>query len=244
MAVSIYRTVSNPNSSSKKRRRTEKSTSSRVSMPLSLQRYINTRGTPDGTYELCRTVTGNFTVIPAGIQIGLANYEGATFVVNPQSLQLVSGVAGNTNTWNIPNASEMAALWDKVKIDKVEYSFTCTTPTVTNSGTGQLPLFLFAEDDNDTAASLTSVSQMNCKSWQPGWNTTKFTMVNKPRYQRIVYYTAALSSYEPTRGYVVSDTAIPHYGLKMAIQQPPSAASNGMLVQFAAKIFFKFKELK
>lgn len=243
MALSIYR-PSYLKESKKRKRSMSVPSAPKVRMPLSLQRYINTRGTPDGTYELCRTVTGNFTVIPAGIAIGPANYEGATFVVNPQSLQLVSGVAGNTTTWNIPNASEMAALWDKVKIDKVEYTFTCTTPTVTNSGTGQLPLFIFAEDDNDTAASLSSVSQMNCKSWQPGWNTTEFKISSKPRYQRIVYYTAVLSSYEPTRGYVVSDTAIPHYGLKMAIQQPPSAASNGMLVQFAAKIHFKFKELK
>lgn len=214
-----------------------------LSMPLGLQRYINTRGTPKGTYELVRTVHGYFDHSPSGITIGAAAYEAGTFVIDPTTLTLFSGVAGNSATWSIPNSSELAALWDKVKIDKVEFTFYETTAAATNSGTAQLPMFVFAEDDNDRFCSLASVQQMDCKTWQPGFNNSKMTIVTRPRYQRIVYYTSVTSSYEPTRGYVVSDTAIPHYGLKVAIAQT-SAASNGGRVNFSAKVYFKLKELK
>lgn len=223
----------------KKARRTRRV----LSMPLRVRNYINTRGTPDGVYEIVRSVSGKFDIAATGITIGLANYEAGTFTFSPTNLRLVSGVSGNTASWSVPNSAELAGLWDKVMIDKVEMEFFCPWPNQNAAGNGAyLPLMLFASDDNDTAASLTSVQQMDCEAWQPGSNVSKFKITVRPRYQGLVYYTSLLSSYEPKRGYVVSDTDIPHYGLKMAVNA--ISGLQAVNIQFNCKYYFKYKELK
>lgn len=212
-------------------------------VPMGLRRYLDNRGTPRGTYEIVRTATGYFDHVPGGITIGAGNYEAGTWVITPQTVELQSGIVGNTYTMTIPNASELSALWDKLKIDKVEFTFSSGTIGTANNGAAAPPAFLFAFDPNDRAASLDTVRQMDCQVWQEGQNAREFKTTIKPCYQRVIYYTAASSSYEPARGYVVSDTAIPHYGLKMAISQF-SAASNGGRVHVFVKLFFKLKDLK
>lgn len=212
-------------------------------VPPSLRRYLSLRGTPDGTYEINRHVAFSFDVLGTGIPIGAGNYEAATFTISPGAINLVSGIAGNTSTFNIPNSAELAALWDKVKIDKVLFTFTCVTqgPVPGNYATGQ-PLLYFAEDDNDTNASLAQIQQMECSVWQPTANTSTYKIQIKPKYQRLVFYTAVVSSYEPTRGYVVSGTEIPHYGLKVGAYLNGGAA--GMRINVDAQVFYKLKELK
>lgn len=232
----VVRTVSADKRPAKKARR-----ASRVlRMPLGLQRYINKRGTMDGTYEFTRTVTGRLDFTNAGVSIGAARYSAATWVINPQSLQLVSGVPGNTNTYNIPNAAEFAALFDKIKIDKVEMTFMNAQGSTTGTANGINPI-LFCEDDNDTNTSTDAIKQMDCEVWQPGYNNNVYKKTWSPKYQRIVYYTALTSSYEPSRGYVVSDTAIPHYGLKMGVELNNDISFG---LNFSAKIHFKLKEVK
>lgn len=217
------------------------STSSRSvpRMPVGLRRYIDTRGTPRGTYEVVRTVTGFIDISSTGMNIGAASYVGGTFVWTPTNVTLYSGIVGNVTAWNIPNAAEMAALWDKVKLDKVECLFTSSGIGASNS-TVQQPLVLLVEDDNDTPTSPDQIKQMDCKVWQLGDQNNPIKMTCRPKYQRIVYYTAATSSYEPTRGYVVSGTDIPHFGLKIGLD-PTGGIGR---ISFSFKIFFKFKELK
>lgn len=210
-------------------------------MPLGLQRYVNKRGTMDGVYEFTRVVNGRLDITNAGISVGAARYVAATFVFTPQNIQLVSGVAGNTNTYNIPNAAEFAALFDKMKIDKVEMVFHNAQSAGSGLSGAQPNYLVFATDDNDTAASVDSIKQMDCKVWQPGFNATSQKIICKPKYQRLVYYTSLLSSYEPTSGYVVSDTAIPHYGIKVGVDIINDIA---YFVNWTAKIHFKCKEVK
>lgn len=218
---------------------------SSMRVPRGVRNYISKRGTPEGSYEFVRTVTGKLEINNAGIGIGASRYHAGTWVVTPQNLQLISGVAGNSNTYNIPNAAEFAALFDKIKIDKVEFTFSSANNTSTGGGgalTSTLPnLMLFAEDDNDSVTSPDQIRQMDCVTWQPGYNARDCKVAIVPKYQRIVYYTSLVSSYEPSTGYVVSDTAIPHYGLKMGIDVL-SDISNA--VNFSAKVYFKCKELK
>jgi len=234
----IVRTVSVDERRNKKRARASRA------MPVSmgLRRYLRDRGTPAGSYEFNRTVTGVLNFTNAGLQIGAARYAAGTWTVSPQNLKLVSGVAGNTNTYPIINAAEFAALFDKIKVDKVEFTFTSNSPgQLATSPASIANLLLFAEDDNDTTTSPDQIRQMNCKTWQPGYNANSFKMTIRPKYQRIVYYTALVSSYEPASGYVVSDTDIPHYGLKMGVD---TLSDSSMLVNFTAKVFFKCKEIK
>lgn len=230
----LVRTVSLDERRSKKRARASRS------MPVSmgLRRYLSVRGTPKGAYEFTRTVTGRLACTNQGITIGAAAYAAGTWTVSPQALRLVSGVAGNTNTYNIVNAAEFAALFDKIKVDKVEFTF---TSNMVGSSALIANQFIFAEDDNDTTTSPDQIRQMDCKVWQPGYNATQYKQTIRPKYQRLVYYTALASSYEPTQGYVVSDTDIPHYGLKMAVD---TITDTSQLVNFTAKVYFKCKEIK
>lgn len=234
----MLRTVSIP----AKKRKVAKVSQGKAVAP-SLQRYLNLRGTPKGVYEIRRTVSGYWDAGPTGIAVGAGTYDAATFVVDSTSLQIQSGVLGNTVTIPIPNAAELGALWDKLKIDRCDFTFYNTNASVANSGNQQLPFYLFAFDSNDRVASTDSIKQMENRSWQPGYNATSFKISVKPQFQRLVYYTSLTSSYEPTRGYVVSDTAIPHYGLKFCINQT-AAASNAHRVSFTCDIHFKLKELK
>lgn len=240
---SLKRTVSLPTSRALKRTRSGSKKSSRP-LDKGLKRYLELRGTPKGVYEISRTVTGYFDGTPTGITIGAANYEAGTFVFSAQTILLQSGVVGNTNTWNIPNAAELAALFDKVKLDSVECTFMCTGQQAVNSGGGSLPTYLLAFDSNDRVANADSIKQMDCIAWQPGYNASMCKMKVKPQYQRLVYYTAVSSSYEPTRGYVVSDTDIPHYGLKICMNSITGFSANGHRVNFSFKLNFKCKELK
>jgi len=224
----LIRTVTERNGVSRKRSRTSRA------MSVPLRRYMSVRGTPGGTYEFTRTVTGGLAITNTGFPIGIASYAAATWTVTPNNLYLTSGVAGNVNTYVVPGAADFAALFDKIKIDKVEFTFSQSQTSAAN-------LLMFAIDDNDTTTSPDQIRQMNCKTWQPGSNTNVFKITFYPKYQRIVYYTSLLSSYEPASGYVVSGTDIPHYGLKMGIDLLANSASQ---LNFAAKIFFKCKEVK
>lgn len=239
MSTQLVRTVTDDGRKAKKARRSNRM----LRMPLGLQRYISTRGTPKGTYEVCRTVVGKFDYNnTGGIYIGSAYYQAGTFTISPQSVTLVSGVPGNTTVWNIPNASELSALWDKVKIDKVEFTFSTGVIGASNNGT-QPPLFVFASDDNDTNCSLDSICQIgDVRTWTPGnqSNGGVFKVTVRPKFQRLVYYSTLSDSYEATSGYVASNYDIPHYGLKMGINLS-NAIGN---INFSAKIYFKLRELK
>lgn len=227
----------------KKRSQTFGSKRLNPAFPSGLKRYLGLRGTPNGVYEITRTVTGYWDATPSGIVVGAASYDACTFVVDSQSLQIQSGIAGNTTTIPIPNAAELSSLWDKLKIDRLDFTFMCSAAVVTNASNQTLPFYMFAFDSNDRTASTDIIKQMPNKTWMVGYNTSTFKMSIKPQFQRLVYYTAVTSSYEPTRGYVVSDTAIPHYGLKFSINQT-GAVSNAHRVYFSVDIHFKLKELK
>jgi len=159
MSTPIKRTVTLPPKKSYKKARTMVKR-----LPMGLQRYLDSRGTPQGTYELVRTVTGNFDYASDGFQIGLARYFAGTFVFTPQTVILYSGTAGNSVTWNIVNASEIAALWDKIKLDRVDCTFITSGQGAANN-TVQQPVLLFAEDDNDTVTSADQIKQMDCRTW-------------------------------------------------------------------------------
>lgn len=210
--------------------------------PLGLRRYLAVRGTPDGVYEVTRHVNAYVDVKNAGIQIGATFQEAATWVFYPGQIALINGI--NVSTWLVPQAAELSALWDKIKIDTVEMKVTSNVngPAVT-AYTTQPGLIFFAEDDNDSAATFSGIKQMECVSYMPGFNAQMLKMQVKPKYQRLVYYTAALSSYEPCRGYVVSGTDIPHYGIKMGTDTSVLAPGDHRL-WFDFTIKFKLKELK
>lgn len=233
----ITRKVTDPksySSSSKKARKMP------ARVPLGLRRYLDVRGTPRGTYELTRTTVGYLDYTSTGFTIGAAStYIGASIVFSPTNTYIYSSPSGNSISMATVNAAEIAALFEKIKIDKVEITMYSSVHGAANSST-QVPLILMAEDDNDTSVSPDQIKQMNMKAWQPGDQNNTFKITVRPKYQRLVYYTALASSYEPCSGYVVAGTDIPHYGLKIGIE--PLGAAGRIALTF--KYFFKCKHLK
>jgi len=148
----------------------------------------------------------------------------------------------------LPNAAELAALYDLVRIDKVEITMGWSQQSSAsqyNSG-NIAPRLIICNDDNDGAgtATLAQIQQQPNKSFYTTDGTmAKWTCV--PKYQRIIYYTAATSSYEPTRGFVNTDTAIPHYGTRVGLANLSSfGAANSGNIDFSFKFFLTLKNVK
>jgi len=156
------------------------------------------------------------------------------------------------NSYPIPNAAEISALWDDIKIDKVEvtisgYMALSATP-LTTAGYVVGNQFVYGTDDNDQLSSLATVQQLgDCKSMYMVANsgTNARTITVRPKYQQIIYYTALTSGYQPQSGYIRSDYDIEHYALKVARVPMNNVADNcNGQFNFSFKVFFKCKGLK
>jgi hypothetical protein len=156
----------------------------------------------------------------AGFQLGLSSTEGIGFIFSPQDVTAVNTLAGTSVTSPIHNYAEIASLWERVMIDYVviEISSRMTDKTSGSTGTTACPIIFYARDNNDIYGNTLNITQQQAgvKTWHATSNLPDCKITVRPSFQRIVYYTAIVSSYEPARGFVVSDTAIPHYGLRMA----------------------------
>lgn len=236
MSTQLVRKVSEDGRKAKKARRA----GGMLRVPLGVQRYMKKRGTPDGVYEITRTVNANINY-GAGFTVAGSVTEGLGISFTPQNVYIHSGNnSANYQTFAIPSASELAAIWNMVKIDKVEITIHNSNLGVANSANSQ-PLILLAFDDKDTNSTADRLRQMDCQNWMPGsLSDNQWKVTIRPKYQRLVYYNAVTSSYEPTQGYVVSDTDIPHYAYKLAMGVPGQQGS----LFFNFKIHFKLKDLK
>jgi len=239
------------------RKRPRKSVPTRFSattQPLSLKRYLGLRGTPQGVYEIVRTTNGSVRVTAAtGFDNGVVASESIAFTFSMQNIRMYA--ANGTvllNTFPIPNAAEISALWDDIKIDKVEvtisgYTAPSNTP-LTTTGYVVGNQFLFGTDDNDSLSSLATVQQLgDCKSMYMVSNSgsNQRTITVRPKYQQIIYYTSLSSGYAPKSGYIRSDYDIEHYALKIARVPMNNTADNANgQFNFSFKIFLKCKSLK
>lgn len=218
-----------------------------LSQPLSLRRYLGSRGTPQGVYEITRNINTDIPIASGLFAQGAISGTGMAIVFGTQTTQTL---INNTlvNTANMPNAAELAAVWDDCKLDKVEVTLGFGGGASTNS-TNQTPtMFLVGTDDNSAESTETIVQQLgDCKSWYASSaNNSVFRITVKPKFQQLIYYTALTSGYQAKRGYNRSDYDIPHYALKIAIPQltnGTAAALSGRLT-ISMKYFFKYKSLK
>jgi len=202
-------------------------------------------GRTNGVYNFTRKVSFSVTYGNNGITIGPSTQAGMGIVFTPVSV-LVGNTVGNA-TYNIPNAAEYAAMWDRVMIDKVvmEVYGRNQDPT-TGIANSSCPVCYYCSDYNDVAnTDLTIIQQMgDCKTWYPNPQGALGPLVYTcyPRYQRQVTFTGLANSIEPARGYVISDTAIPHYGIRFAIETN-NYNGNGIL-SFVMTYHFKVKNVK
>lgn len=200
----------------------------------------------NGENKITRTVTGTIPWSSAGFGVGAAFFQALNVVYDPTSVTFYGSALTNVS-FAIPNAAELAALYDQVKIDKVELTWSGTTIGTSNlASAGAALKFLVCNDDNDGigAASLAEIQQQPNKEYY-AIDGRSFHWTCLPKYQRIVYQNAATSSYEPTRGFVNLNSTIPHYGTKIAISNISSinAATVGY-VDFNVKFYLTLKNVK
>jgi len=192
--------------------------------------------------ETAFTRTANTSIIcgPNGFAIGASNFPALSFQFDPAGF-VYYGSAVASAAVALPNAAEIAAFWDLVAIDKVEMTFTSTFDPSTVTTANLVPRLIIATDYNTGGAGTSLDAIYEHSDAKPLDGTiTKWTV--RPKYQRIVYYTALTSSYEPSRGFVNADTAIPHYGVLLGIRDFPSLTSGRLNVN--CKFFFRAKNNK
>lgn len=176
----------------------------------------------NGEYKISRTTNMYIPINNNGFVLGLSTSGGIGFIFSPQDVLCVNTLAGGTIQSLVPNYAEIASLWERVRIDKIDINISSrmTDKTSGSTGTTACAIIYYAEDHNDIYGNTLQITQQQagCRTWHATSNLPDLCLTVKPKFQRIVYYTAVASSYEPSRGFVVADTAIPHYGLRMATE--------------------------
>jgi len=191
--------------------------------PMAVQRYLSARGTPNGIHEFRRSVRIRVQCFNDGISIGAARGNGWSLVFTTSSMTLTNS-AGGFITQALPNAAELAALFDMIKIDKVE----CTLQATNQSGdigvnpasvanTGQAILVQTCIDFNSsTNTPATEGAVQEYGNYQQKMLDSGKTLVRtfSPKYSVTVADTAgAVTSAEARTGYLRSGTDFTHSGL-------------------------------
>lgn len=183
-----------------------------------------------------------------GFSVLASNYREILLTYSPTAVT-VWGSNVNYVPTGVTNASEISALWERVKIEKVELTIMSDVTDHVGIGTGpahSAPQLLIANDVNGpTTGSTTTIDKVlqdsNCKSYQLSGNKSSVKWTVRPKYQRLIQYTSINSSFEPATGFVQSDTDIPHYGTRIGINNIGSVASSR--ISIVAKIFYHCKNI-
>lgn len=229
-----------------KRRKSESRTYKANKKGKSLPKAIATRGTPKGYYEIVRTVSTDITYTTGNFNIGALSVSNISFQFTPISV-IVAASPTVYITVNIANAAEFAAIFDRVKISHIDVTIRPKTNTSTDSTAGRTPDWWVCTDQNSGFTPLTvpEIKQRgDCRlivsNANAGDGVTRFRI--RLCFNRVVYYTAVTSSYEPARGYINTGIEIPHYSMHIG---NASVTGNGSgAVEFGFKYCFRFKDLK
>jgi len=202
----------------------------------------------NGENKITRTIVGSIPYTETGFSVGVASFQAMSIVFDPTGATFYGSATQSTN-FSLPNAAEISALYDLMRIDKVELVWSGNTAAVSNGGTitsNRAAKYLVCNDSNDGVGS-TLLDQIQQQPNKTFYNTDgtehKWTCV--PKYSRVVYQTVAVSNYEPTRGFVNSNSTIPHYAIKMGIANLGSLGSGTSdRMDFTLKFFMTLKHVK
>lgn len=208
----------------------------------------------NGSCQLARSVILPLSIGKGtGFTIAGQAFSEATFVYSAQYLKL-KGDGTHEVSALIPQAAELAAVWERVKIDKVELSIisniidenlttSTNTPAVANAPKIVLANDYVGPNAGGSTGTLSNVLQETGATFysaagdQPVIRWT----CSRPKYERLVAYTDAESDYEPALGFVKSDADIPHNGTRIGLANVPTVAGCQMTV--FAKFFFSFRNV-
>lgn len=194
-------------------RRTQRVTRGRFRTPsVRVPRGLGWRG----NCEFTRTTT---IALPStaglGWTIGASSFPALCAVFDPTGVSLFGSTVSFIGA-ALPNASEIAAFWDDVFIYKVEVTIDHYNDPATSGQFTGMPRMLVCNDHNDGQAG-TTIQRIQQHSDCEIVTSRSKTWTCYPKHQRLIYYNAVTSSYEPARGFVTAGTAIPHYGVHMGI---------------------------
>lgn len=184
-------------------------------------RVISTGATPGTSDAISVNSLASIGCGVAGVNSG--NFD-LQFSFSLQKVQMY--IAGATwYNWDMPSYTDFTNLYDKYRIDWIDVSMTFNSNTSTPAGGGvtTMPKVFVAEDNDDVSASNLAVIQQydNLKIFQFGaGDGVMKTFRIHPKCQEMVYYTAALTGYQPSSSKKFIDTQypnIPMYGLKAVI---------------------------
>lgn len=183
-------------------------------------RYLRTRGTPNGVHQFRRTVSAAFNVSSNGIQIpgGAATYV-TDFAIR-FGLQNCLFVGSGTTSVAVPGITELTALFDQIKLDKVVVriiSLNDSAPIATfqNFAVQVATAIDYNSDQTVTGAQLREYSSWKLDTIEPG-GTVEHRRTLRPMYQRAITYTggAGINGVEGARGFLGTISGdIAHYGL-------------------------------
>lgn len=128
---------------------------------------------------------------------------------------------------NVPNSGEFTALFDQYKINGVKVVF---MPRANSSevGTNQGLIKFFSAIDYDDNTAPTSINDLLQYENMKCTNTSKdHKRYLRPKIAREIYNSVTTTAYGPTSGWIdCTNAAVPHYGIKYALQQLPSGAQS------------------
>jgi len=202
----------------------------------------------NGSYSFSRmahlsiaTTSGN------GFTIGAGNYAGVFFVFTPLSIT-AHGNGADVVYVDIPGSTEITALWERIRIDKVEFNILAQgEDTNYTSGSANIaPRIFIANDYNDDSIASTTLlqtqQQAGCKYRNTGSQIGQpLRHVCYPKYQRVIQYLTGTNAFEPTRGFVNTGLPIPHYGVRVAVENAKTGTGN---LVFAMKVYFTCTNVK
>jgi len=223
---------------------TRDSSSSRgMSIPR-LVRSAAVRGVYNGEYKITRNV--NQTISSAagtGFIISGATTGGFFITMSPTAVTLWANVL-NSIVVPFPNIAEISALWDTVRIDKLELTISAQGSDQGGTVGTVVPRIYIANDytDGTTGTTLDQVLQQGgCRFLNLSNDQGMAYHTCYPKHQRIIYYNAATSAYEPATGFISSSVDVPHYGIRIATDAS-KLSSTGFQMNF--KIFLTCKNVK
>lgn len=211
-----------------------------------LQRYLSTRGTPNGVHEFTRNVWFNVATNGTGMDPAAGGVYQAEFGMR-FNLGSVTLTAANVSTQGLGfNFAELAALFDEIKLDKVEVTFRARQDSgapsgaVTNWATQLATAIDYNDDSPISVSQLREYSTFKDNIMEPGGKEHK--RIIRPKFVRLVSYTggAGTNGYETAQGYLTPIDSIAHYGLKGYVVGP----NGGSSLFISVKYFYKCKNTR
>lgn len=206
-----------------------------------LQRYLSTRGTPNGVHEFTRNVWFNVATNGTGMDPASGGVYQAEFGMR-FNLGSVTLTAANVSTQGLGfNFAELAALFDNIKLDRVEVTFRARQDSggpsgaVTNWATQIATAIDYNDDQPISVSQLREYSSFKDNTIEPGGKEHK--RIIRPKFVRLVSYTggAGTNGYETAQGYLTPIDSIAHYGLKGYCVGPNGGSSLFISVKYHYK---------